>query len=151
MRALSILLVVLAAAGCSSPAPGDANADDTSDTQDRLLAGRRLAETEVASVLRSAGFPEHAVAPMVCTAKYESSFYEKASHKNHDGSIDRGLFQVNSTHLGWGACPRTADGLYDAHANGRCAHVIWSDQGLDAWYGYQKHRTECDSYQISGD
>jgi hypothetical protein len=88
---------------------------------------------------------------MVCTAKYESSFYEKASHKNKDGSIDRGLFQVNSTHLGWGACPKSADGLYDAKANAKCAHVIWADQGLRAWYGYQKHRTECDAYQIGDD
>ena len=152
MRAITVFLVVFAAA-CSGSAPADdPSADDnTSDSQDKLLAGRRLSESEVVSVLRAAGFPEHAIAPMVCTAKYESSFYDHASHKNRDGSIDRGLFQVNSTHVGDSGCPRTGDGLYDPKTNARCARVIYDDQGLRAWYGYQKHRSECDSYALGGD
>jgi hypothetical protein len=85
---------------------------------------------------------------MVCTAKHESSFHERSSNRNNNGTIDRGLFQINSTHLGESGCPRNAGALYNATANARCALHIYHSQGLNAWYGYQYHRRECNSYRI---
>jgi len=88
---------------------------------------------------------------MVCTAKYESSFYERASNKNRNGSTDRGLFQINSIHVGGTrGCPSSSDALWSAATNAKCALAIYKLQGINAWYGYRKHKAECDSYTIRG-
>jgi hypothetical protein len=86
---------------------------------------------------------------MVCTAKYESSFYERASNRNTNGSVDRGLFQINSVHLGGTrGCPSraNANALWEPTTNAKCALAIFELQGNRAWYGYRKHKTECDGY-----
>jgi len=148
VRFLVAALTVLA--GCSSaPESGD-EPGSVGESQDHLLAGRRLSETEIARLVRQAGFPESAVGQMVCTAKYESSFYERASHKNGNGTTDYGVFQINSIHLRDAGCPSSVSGLYDATANARCAHTIYRSQGIRAWYGYQKHKAECDRYRAPG-
>ena len=141
LRWVAVVSALVVSACSSAPQDGDTGAIGESD--DHLLAGRHLTTAEVAAALRDAGFPESVVGPMVCTAKYESSFYERASHYNANGSTDYGLFQINSIHIGDSGCPSTASGLYDAAANARCAHAVWRSQGINAWYGYQKHRAEC--------
>ncbi len=146
LRILAVAAVVLA--GCSAAPANDQQ--PVGESQDHLLAGRRLSETEIATLLREAGFPESSVGQMVCTAKYESSFYERASHTNGNGTTDYGLFQINSVHLRDAGCPSTATGLYDAATNTRCAYRVWKSQGIRAWYGYQKHRAECDRYAAPG-
>lgn len=130
--------------GCSVPDPS--MDEEVGESEDHLLAGRRLSPAEVASVLREAGFPEAAVGKMVCTAKYESSFYERASHRNTNGTTDYGLFQINSVHVGDTGCPSSATALYEAAANARCALKVYRSQGMGAWYAYRKHRSECDGY-----
>ena len=146
MRVLAVAMVSLTTiAGCAA----DTTQDDpggTGESQDHLLAGRRLSETEAATLIRQAGFPESVVGKMLCTIKYESNFYERASNRNNNGSVDYGLFQVNSLHFHDAGCPSTAAGLYDATANTKCALGIYKSQGINAWYGYQKHRSECDRY-----
>jgi hypothetical protein len=147
MRLLSVAMVSLATiAGCAADTTGDDSSEPTGESQDHLLAGRRLSEGEAATLIRQAGFPESVVGKMLCTIKYESNFYERASNKNHNGSVDYGLFQVNSTHFHDAGCPSSAAGLYDAAANTKCALNIYRSQGSNAWYGYQKHRSECDRY-----
>jgi len=148
---LATVLVALTAvlAGCSSASP-DSEPASVGESQDHLLAGRRLSESEIARLVREAGFPEAAVGQMVCTAKYESSFYERASHANGNGTTDYGLFQINSIHLRDAGCPTTVSGLYDATANTKCALRVYRSQGIRAWYGYQKHKTECDRYAAPG-
>ena len=131
-------------AGCAAQTGGDEEA--SGESQDRLLAGRRISEREAATLIRGAGFPANVVGKMLCTIKYESNFYERASNKNTNGSVDYGLFQVNSVHLRDKGCPTTGTGLYDAAANARCAAVIYKSQGINAWYGYKKHKAECDRY-----
>src|SRR5690242_7872463 len=138
----AIGLVMLSLASCSSPS-GDDLQDDSSSSEGALLAGRKIPSAEVAQILKSVGFPDDMLGPMVCTAKYESSFFERASNKNKNGTVDRGLLQVNSVHLGGASCPRTAEALYDAKTNAKCALVIFDEQGIEAWYGYKKHRSEC--------
>jgi hypothetical protein len=140
--------------GCAADSSDDdPDADDeeaTGQVDEQLLAGRRIPQREVASILRDVGFPNHVVNEMVCTAKYESSFYERASNRNGNGSIDRGLFQINSIHLGRAGCPSrsNAGALYHARTNAKCALQVYRSQGLNAWYGYQYHRSECNGYRL---
>jgi hypothetical protein len=137
-------------AGCASESADD---ESVGESEDHLLEGRHLAATEVAQHLRNAGFPENEIGRMVCTAKYESSFYERASNRNRNGSLDRGLFQVNTVNLtGRGGCPTHANAtdLWDPATNARCAYTIFSALGNNAWYGYKKHKAECDRYPAPG-
>ena len=136
-------LTTLGATGCAADT-GEGEDEPIAESEDRLLAGRRLSTGEIARHLRAAGFPENAIGPMVCTAKYESSYYERASNRNRNGSMDRGLFQINSIHLGsMRGCPSSSSALWDASTNAKCAYAIWRAQGYNAWYGYRKHATEC--------
>jgi hypothetical protein len=147
VRLLAVAVVTLTTiAGCAADTTGDGSSEPTGESQDHLLAGRRLSEKEAATLIRQAGFPESVVGKMLCTIKYESNFYERASNRNSNGSVDYGLFQVNSLHFHDAGCPSTAAGLYDATANTKCALRIYKSQGINAWYGYQKHRSECDRY-----
>ncbi len=145
-----VLVGVLAA--CSNEALDEASDEAGGSAEGELRSrydGRVISESEVASLVRSAGFPESHVGRMVCTAKYESRFYERASNQNSGGSIDRGLFQVNSVHLGGtNGCPSrsNAESLFNAETNTRCAAAIFRMQGMNAWYGYRAHRRECDRY-----
>jgi hypothetical protein len=112
-----------------------------------LLAGTQLSEAQIATLLRNAGFTGNDVARMVCTAKYESAYYDHASNTNSNGSVDYGLFQINSIHLGSSGCATTAT-IYNTTTNTHCAREIFESQGINAWYGYQKHKTECDSFVL---
>jgi len=147
-------LMLVAMPGCAADTGDGADDDDDPEAvgqvDEKLLAGRRIPQREVASILRNAGFPSHVIPEMVCTAKYESSFYERASNRNSNGSIDRGLFQINSIHLGRAGCPSrgNAGALYSAATNAKCALQIYRSQGLNAWYGYQAHRNECNNYRL---
>ncbi|MDB4945998.1 MAG: hypothetical protein JWP97_5532 [Labilithrix sp.] len=142
--AIVALASVLASAGCAAPSVDDE--ESTEESQDKLLAGRRLSESEAATLIRNAGFPSNQVGRMLCTIKYESNFYERASNKNKNGSTDYGLFQINSIHMGDANCPKSTSGLYTAAQNAKCAYTVYKIQGNNAWYGYQKHRSECDRY-----
>lgn len=127
--------------------------------------GRQLSESEVAAVVRKAGFPERLVGTMVCIAKHESTYYERAVNDNVSRvtpgkvvSVDRGLFQINSIHVegssknGYRAlrgCPSDAAALWDAATNARCAYAVWNSQGLNAWVAYRDsaaNRAECDRF-----
>jgi lysozyme C len=138
-------LVSIVTAGCAA----EVEEEEMGESEDRLLAGRRLSPSEIAGHLRAVGFPENQIGRMVCTAKYESSYYERASNKNRNGSTDRGLFQINSIHLGsMAGCPSksNANALWSASTNAKCAYAIFKAQGNRAWYGYRKHKSECDSF-----
>jgi hypothetical protein len=143
------LAAALALVGCSGADASD-DGEQVGESEDHLLAGRRVSPSEVASLLRQAGFPASAIGKMVCTAKYESNFYERASNRNRNGSVDYGLFQINSIHFGDRGCPSNANALYNAATNARCAKAVFDMQGVNAWYGYKKHRAECDRYPAPG-
>jgi hypothetical protein len=150
MKKAARLLVCIGACGviaaCSAADPSGDNLEDVGQSEGKLLAGRVVPEAEAASVLRQAGFPESAVGQMICTMKYESSFYEQASNKNKNGTTDYGLLQINSVHLGDRGCPSTAAGLDSAVDNVKCGLAVYKSQGINAWYGYKSHRAECDRY-----
>lgn len=139
-------LISVVSTGCAA----DTAEEEVGESEDRLLQGRRLSPSEIAGHLRAAGFDESQVGRMVCTAKWESSFYERASNRNRNGTLDRGLFQINSIHLGsMRGCPSraNADALWNPATNAQCAYSIFKAQGNRAWYGYRKHKTECDGYR----
>lgn len=152
--AVVVFGIALTQVGCSAE-PADEELDDTSNAVS-YYNGRIIPETEVAQLVRAAGFPESIVGTLVCTAKYESRFYERAENRN-GRSTDRGLFQINSVHLNGGTrgCPQTAEGLWDAETNTACAYAVYKGRqgsssnprtGLQAWYAYREHKSECDRY-----
>lgn len=150
LAALLIALVTFTV-GCAPPEAEDAEA--MGETASYVLAGDRLTPAEVAGQLRAAGFAENVIGRMVCTAKYESSYYDRASNKNRNGSTDRGLFQINSIHLGsMRGCPSksAASSLFDPETNVKCALAVYKAQGIRAWYGYRAHKTECDRTKAPG-
>lgn len=155
MGAAALVMMTCAVSGCADVEGSDDDEEFDEDAvgqvDEKLLAGRKIPAREVATILRTAGFPESVVPEMVCTAKHESSFYERASNRNRNGSTDRGLFQINSIHLGsMRGCPArgASNSLYTASTNAKCAYAIYKAQGLNAWYGYRSHRAECNSYRI---
>lgn len=143
--AVALVTTLFGVGGCSAEIPDE----NVGETGDYLLAGKRLAPNDVANLLRRQGLAESAIPRLVCTAKWESSFYERASNRNGNGTLDRGLFQVNSIHVGGTpGCPSTGEALYDSATNAKCAVAIYRAQGINAWYGYRAHRAECDAYRL---
>jgi opacity protein-like surface antigen len=145
---VAAVLFPLAANACAADAEDEEGDEEVGASEDALLAGRQFSPGEVAKVLRDVGFPENQIGRMVCTAKYESTFYEEAvNNRNNNGSVDRGLFQINSIHLGdMRGCPSKANWrtLFDAETNAQCALAVFNAQGNRAWYGYRSHKRECD-------
>lgn len=144
-------LITACAVGCSAETQDD---EEMGETSSHILAGNRLTPAQVATALRAAGFAEANIGKMVCTAKYESSYYDRAENrKNKNGSIDRGLFQINSIHLNGGTkgCPQGGEALFDVETNAKCALSIFKAQGIKAWYGYRAHKSECDRTKAPGE
>eukprot|EP01122_Echinamoeba_exundans_P008435 TRINITY_DN2798_c0_g2_i1.p2 TRINITY_DN2798_c0_g2~~TRINITY_DN2798_c0_g2_i1.p2 ORF type:complete len:140 (+),score=33.53 TRINITY_DN2798_c0_g2_i1:19-438(+) len=109
-----------------------------------------ISACDTARYLRNAGVPEANIGPLVCTAKYESSFNCGATHRNNDGPTDYGPLQVNSywwcsgdaksKHNG---CNTSCQNLLNCQANANCARIVLRQQGMEAWYAYRSHRAEC--------
>jgi lysozyme C len=121
----------------------------------KTVSYNKKSECQVADYLRSAGFPSSAIPTMVCISKYESSYNCDATNKNTDGSTDYGLFQINSyywcsgdSNSKYNECGASCTSLFDCQKNANCADRVYREQGFNAWYGYQYHKSECDSYQI---
>lgn len=132
------------------------NCDYIYHSNENKLRSNYQSECQVASYLRKSGFPEYSVPTMVCTSKYESSFNCDATNKNTDGSTDYGLMQINSYYWCSGdpmskynECKASCSSLFNCQSNTNCAYIVWKQQGYTAWYGYQKHKSECDSYKIN--
>ena len=113
-------------------------------------------ECSVAGYLRKAGFPESTIGTMVCISKYESSWSCSATNDNTDGSRDYGLFEINSYYWCSGGpnskydeCNASCSSLMDCQKNTNCAYKVYREQGYNAWYGYQYHKSECDSYKVN--
>ncbi|MEO0289598.1 MAG: transglycosylase SLT domain-containing protein [candidate division WOR-3 bacterium] len=67
----------------------------------------------------------------IAIARAESGMREEAINVNHNGSLDIGIFQINSVH--WkkeGCSPKE---LFDAYKNVDCAYKIWQASGWSAW------------------
>ena len=146
-KAFALLTVVstsIVAVGCAAPTA--TMQEEEGETGSFLLAGPVLSAATVATHVRNAGFPENMVGKMVCTAKWESSFYQKAKNGSHYG-----LFQISKLHLGkTSGCVGTVDGIYSPANNAKCAFGVYKAQGLGAWEAYKSHKSECDRYKAPG-
>lgn len=119
------------------------------------LRSNYQSECQISSYLKKSGFPDYAIPTMVCISRYESSYNCDATNKNTDGSTDYGLMQINSYYWCSGdplskynECKTSCSNLFNCQYNTNCAYTVWKQQGYTAWYGYQKHKSECDSYKI---
>ena len=120
------------------------------------LRSNYQSECQVSSYLQKSGFPGYTIPTMVCISKYESSYNCDATNKNTDGSTDYGLMQINSYYWCSGdalskynECKIACSSLFNCQYNTNCAYIVWKQQGYTAWYGYQKHKAECDTYKIN--
>jgi len=102
-------------------------------------ANALVPEDLCATVGNKAGFPRSALVTAVAVALAESSCNPSASNTNNNGTIDRGLWQINSIH------PYSSQCLFDAQCNANAAFAISS--GGTKWKpwvtyntgAYQKH------------
>lgn len=78
---------------------------------------------------KSAGGPAAAAPVMAAIALAESSGNPRAEHHDSDGSVDRGLWQINSSH-GYG------DASFNPRDNAQEAVAVYHSQGLGAWSTY---------------
>jgi hypothetical protein len=69
---------------------------------------------------------------MAAIALAESGGRIDATNKNTNGTIDRGIWQINSSHTQFDAQRLLSDPLYNAQA----AVAIFKSQGLTAWTTY---------------
>ncbi len=90
-------------------------------------------------VLKIKGFNEYDIPRLFCIAKLESSFNPKAKNLNTNGSIDAGLFQINSI---WKKTCKSS--LYSVESNIDCAKIVVEKQGLNAWVTYKKYGGICE-------
>jgi lipocalin len=121
-----------------------------------MLRSNYQSECQISNYLKKSGFPDYTIPTMVCISKYESSYNCDATNKNTDSSTDYGLMQINSYYWCSGdalskynECMVACSSLFNCQYNTNCAYIVWKQQGYTAWYGYQKHKSECDSYKLS--
>lgn len=106
------------------------------------LAGTKLLGRDVARLAYNAGWRDKNLILAVAIAHAESSLYTRAENDNNpDGSIDRGIFQVNSAWIGRvvdGKTIITADNLFDPAFNAHVAHMIYKGRSytFDPWVAY---------------
>jgi hypothetical protein len=91
-----------------------------------------LTEAETV-ILRVFGERDFQVARSI--AKAESGLRAEAFHANSNGSIDLGLFQINSTHFNKKGCSMAE--LITLEGNAKCAYSIWKEQGWSPWVVFQ--------------
>lgn len=83
-----------------------------------------VSDIQRAQLARQAGFPDNEIARAVAISIAEDvSGDPAATHVNSNGSIDTGLWQINSVH----GIPVSQ--LKDPTANAKAAFKIWSDAG----------------------
>jgi len=119
------------------------------------LRSNYQSECQISNYLKKSGFPDYTIPTMVCISKYESVNNCDATNKNTDGSTDYGLMQINSYYWCSGdslskynECKIACSSLFNCQYNTNCAYIVWKQQGYTAWYGYQIHKLECDTYKI---
>jgi cell wall-associated NlpC family hydrolase len=102
------------------------------------MASIPISGPQVAQLVIEAGFPEQDRVTMVAIAKAESGWMVDAVNTaNSNGSVDRGLFQINSIHKQFDPAKLLSDARYNTQA----AKSIYDSQGLRAWstYNADKH------------
>lgn len=81
-------------------------------------------------------FPQEQWSNTCRIMKAESEFDPNNTHNNTDGSIDRGLMQINSVHSK--RVNGDLESLFDPDTNVRIAREIWGEQGWSPWVAAKK-------------
>uniref|UniRef100_A0A8C4QBK5 lysozyme n=1 Tax=Eptatretus burgeri TaxID=7764 RepID=A0A8C4QBK5_EPTBU len=114
------------------------------------VQGKVFQRCELARVLRNIyhvdGWASSKLGDWVCLAFAESSYKTNVTHKNRDNSIDYGIFQINNHYWcedgrgGYNGCHVQCSQLLksDIRASVNCAKIVMKQQGLKAWYGWQR-------------
>jgi hypothetical protein len=91
--------------------------------------------TDVARAAKAAGFPDPELVTAVAVAFAESRFNTNAINRNNrDGSVDYGVWQINSVHN----FPEVASGAWrDLKVNAQLAYRVYQRQGWNAWSVYR--------------
>jgi len=93
-------------------------------------------DASIADMMRKAGFPEDQIGVGLGIVQAESNYKANAQHYNSNGSIDQGLFQINSIHKARYA----GQDIYDPQTNVNIAYQVWKDAGgsWKPWVTYQQ-------------
>jgi uncharacterized protein YukE len=86
-----------------------------------------ISDVEIAAAARAAGFPESEIPTAVAVALAESGGDTLLQNQNRNGSIDKGLWQINSS-----AHPEKLAGMgdwTDPQANANMAEAVWEEAG----------------------
>jgi Lysozyme like domain len=87
----------------------------------------RYGFSELEALWLNAGGPQGQEQTAAAVALTESSGNPRAQHNDSNGTVDRGLWQINSVH---GYSPSSS---FDAQDNARQAVAVWRSSGWDAW------------------
>lgn len=94
-----------------------------------------LTEQDVIRLARGAGFSESDIPTAVTIAHYESGFDPNATHRNTDGSIDTGIWQINDKANG-DLIAKYGGNAKDPASNALMAKAVFDRQGWQAWSTY---------------
>lgn len=101
------------------------------------MADRVLSDAEIVKLLRAQGFRGVDLAIGLAVALAESGGrVGVVSPPNRGGTVDRGLFQINSSHTQFDAKRLVSDPAYNAAA----ARAVWDAQGWSGWSAYKNGR-----------
>lgn len=98
------------------------------------LAGTRMLPRDIAELCWNQGWRDENTITAVCVVLAESSGYTQATNVNTDGSIDRGLWQINSK-----AHPQVTEAqAFDPVFSTAYARKLYVQRGykFTAWYAY---------------
>lgn len=107
--------------------------------------GKVFEKCELVRKLYEYGMSQYQLSDWLCLIEAESSRNTKATHKNKNGSVDYGLFQINNKY--WCSegvvpgkdCRVRCQSLLsdDIRASVKCAQLIYKRHGFGAWYGWR--------------
>lgn len=115
--------------------------DPDSEVTTLATVGPFIPESQVASHIRSAGFPERLVNTLLNIAYCESTF-GAGSYNWSGGRRHSGLFQISDLHKGaCGYANTTMEGFWhhmaDPLSNTKCAYIVYKNAG------YSLHPWDC--------
>jgi hypothetical protein len=101
----------------------------------------KLTAQQIAGAAKAAGFPANELATATAVALAESGGETTATNRNTNGSVDYGLWQINTVH---GSLLSQGD-KFNPDDNAKMAYTVWSRAGnkWSPWSAYnnQRYRT----------
>lgn len=124
--------LVFVSAACATAAP-----EAIESSAEAQYAGELVSDDRLAALAKEAGLPCSAIVTATAVALGESEGYAAATHANADGSVDRGLWQINSR-----AWPMyTQSCVFDPACNARAmADISARGASWQPWLAYTNGR-----------